>query len=75
MNDSNYIAAEKILGSWIRQCDGGTPPSIVPMVPALAKLVDQTTAQKIWDSLLTPAASQPISTITAADSPAVQANS
>jgi hypothetical protein len=52
MSDDNHQAAERLLRFWLRQCDGGTPPAVVPMVPALAKLVDQPTAQKIWDDLL-----------------------
>jgi len=75
MNEYNYVAAESILRFWLSQSDGGTPPAIVPMTPALAKFVDQPTAQKIWSSLLARSASQPISTSNEAGSPAARSKS
>ena len=51
---NNEKQARKLLGSWLRQDDGaGKFPAQVPMVPALAALVDEPTAQKIWAELLT----------------------
>jgi len=41
----------KFLGAWLRQCSGAKLPRQVPMTPALARLANQATAQKIWDEL------------------------
>jgi uncharacterized membrane protein len=49
---NNEKQARKLLGSWLRQSSGGTLPLEVPLTPALAKLVEQATAQKIWTELL-----------------------
>lgn len=52
-NPNNERAARRLLGSWLRQDDGaGEFPAQVPMVPALAALVDEAVAQKIWTELL-----------------------
>jgi len=75
MNEYNFVAAESILRFWLRQSDGGAPPPIVPMTPALAKFVDHPTAQKIWSSLLARLSSQPISTSNDAGSPAARSKS
>ena len=41
-----------ILAAWLNQFGGSTPPSDVPMAPALEEITDRATAQKIWDGLL-----------------------
>ena len=49
---TNENKARHLLGFWLRQGDDGEFPAQVPMVPALAALVDEPTAQKIWTELL-----------------------
>ncbi len=49
---TNTEQARHLLAFWLRQGVGGTPPAQVPLTPELLKLVDATTAQKLWTELL-----------------------
>ena len=49
---TNETQLRRLLGHWLRQCSGGTPPSKVPFTPAVQALADEPTAQRIWTELL-----------------------